>query len=499
MCILPQDHVHCVFITVRSLSLLLCLQGDLFHEDFQHTFMSAEHLWSKNQFENLLTVYPVVKSEHILTLHLLYKTLEYEQLRNRIIEVGDTLNHLHNQLNPFIDPSHMIHPYNYYTAPEINPRRLTAGNLPSWALYERGSLYADRSIEPRRTVKYEMVEDIKEMQLLKPMIEKAASKDHGKWLKLRNIEYYYILRHGLKGNDYIIDAVFRQTGHHRKLIKRRVRLLRPLAKEIVVKPSKSDSSETVHVVVPLGNVTDRFQSFLSTYEKEFLVHEESVHLVLAVYGEEDINLTMQATQQLTRKYPTSKFTIVKGKDAFTRAKAFEGGMGVLGNNDLAFLCDVDLNVNRKFLQRCRRSAIQGKMVYFPEMFKLYNMNYVYRHRKPPRKIELTRKHGFWEYYSYGMACMYKSDYSTMDQSLVGWGGEDVDFIAKTLKKKLEVFRAPDTALVHRWHSNPCKNTRDSDSHYHCMFSAMRTYADRTDLARYVLELEDKLNLKMKQA
>ena len=88
---------------------------------------------------------------------------------------------------------------------------------------------------------------------------------------------------------------------------------------------------------------------------------------------------------------------------------------------------VDLNVERAFLQRCRRSAIQGKMVYFPEMFKLYNMKYVYRNCTPPKTFGLNRKHGFWEYYtlySYGMACMYKSDYSTMDQSLVGWGGED---------------------------------------------------------------------------
>ena len=408
-----------------------------------------------------------------------------------MIEVGETLNGLHKRLNPSINPNHMIHPHNYYTAPEINPRRLTAGNLPSWALYEEGSLYVDRSIEPRRTVKFEMVEDMKEIQMLKPMIEEAASKDHGSWLKLKDIEYYYILRHGLKGNEYIIDAVFRRAGNYHRHVKKRVRLRRPLAKEIVVKPSKSDNTETVNIVVPLGNVTERFQSFLSMYEKQFLVHEENVHLVLAVYGEKDINLTMQTTRELAQRYPTSKLTVVKGKKSFTRARAFEEGMSVLGENDLVFLCDVDLNVNRKFLQRCRRSAIQGKMVYFPEMFKLYNMNYVYRNRRPPRKIELTRKHGFWEYYSYGMACMYKSDYSTMDQSLLGWGGEDVDFIVKTLKKKLEVFRAPDTALIHRWHSNPCK-TRDADSHFHCMFSAMRTYADRTDLARYVLELENKL-------
>ena len=50
--------------------------------------------------------------------------------------------------------------------------------------------------------------------------------------------------------------------------------------------------------------------------------------------------------------------------------------------------------------------------YFPE-----TSNYVVcvLGSTPPSRTE--PKHGFWEYYSYGMACMYKSDYSTMDQYL----------------------------------------------------------------------------------
>ena len=459
-------------------------------------YMNPDRLWSKDQYADLLTVYPAILPEHMLTLHLLYRTLEYEQLRNRITTVGETLNRLHLQLSTTISPEH-IQPHNYYNAPEINPRKLTAGNLPSWSVYENGNLYNDRSIEPRHNVKYEKVEDMKEIELLKPWIEKAASKDYGSWLKLRNIEYHYVLRHGLKGNEYMIDALFRPVDGFRKVVKRRVRLSRPLAKEIVVKPSKSDDSETIHIVIPLGNVSDRFRGFLDSHQRELLIRNENVHLVLAVYGEEDINFTKQATKEILDRFPRARITVVPGQGQFTRARAFEIAMSVLHDNDLVFLCDVDLNIKPSFLQRCRRSAIQGKMVYFPEMFKLYNMKYAYRGRKPPKKIELNRKHGFWEYYSYGMACMYKSDYSTMDQSIVGWGGEDVDFIVKTLKKKIEVFRAPDTGLIHRWHSNPCK-TRDADSHFHCVYSAMRTYADRNDLATYMLELEEKLREKESQ-
>ena len=453
--------------------------------------MNPDQLWSKDQYSGLLTVYPATLPDHMVTLHLLYRTLEYEQLRTRMATVGNTINNLQSYLKPTgINPGHMIHYRNYYNASQTNPKRFTGSNLPSWALYQDGSLFNDRTYEPRLSLRHDRMEDTREIELLTPWIEKAASKDHGSWLKMTRIEYHYVLRHGLKGNEYIIDALF-EPLNSKTVIKRRVRFLRPLAKEIIVKPSKSIDNETVHFVIPLGNVSERFQHFLDFYIKEFLTTHENVHLVLAVYGEKDVTFTRELVEKIRSQYLDSKVTVVPGTGAFSRARAFEVGMTALNKNDLAFLCDVDLNVERAFLQRCRRSAVQGKMVYFPEMFKLYNMKYVYRNRKPPKTFPLNRKHGFWEYYSYGMACMYKSDYSTMDQSLVGWGGEDVDFIVKTLKKKLEVFRAPDTSLVHRWHDNPCK-TRNADSHWHCVFSMMRTYADRNDLTAYMLELEKKL-------
>ena len=459
--------------------------------------MNPDQLWTKDQYGGLLTVYPAIQPEHMVTIHLLYRTLEYEQLRIRIATVGNTINNLHDKLKQTIHPKHMVHSHNYYDAPEIDGKTLTHGNLQPYTVFQGNSFFDDHSVEPNRPISYESLEYAKEIQLLKPKIEEIASSQYGAWLKLKEIQYYYVLRHGLKGNRYVVDGVFGANGKSRRsTVKMRVDLVRPLSKEIIVNPSKLDVSETVNFVIPVGNVIERFLDFLPMYERELVVHRENVRLIVVVYGEKDTATVKQKVQELAARYPSFRHLVVEGgpSNRYTRSRAFEKGMSQLDNNDLAFLCDVDLNVYRAFLQRCRRSAVQGKMVYFPEMFKLYNMKYVYWDSTPPRNPGLNRKHGFWEYYSYGMACMYKSDYSTMDQSLVGWGGEDVDFITKTLKKKLEVFRAPDTGLVHRWHSNPCK-TRSADSHGHCVFSTMRTYADRIALAKYVLHLEDQLKKK----
>ena len=224
MCVFPVWFVvHSSHFSV----LLHPLQGKLFHEDTKQAFMNPDdQLWRrKDQYGGLLTVYPAIQPEHMVTLHLLYRTLEYEQLRSRIATVGNTINNLQSYLKPAgVDPGHMIHYRNYYNASQTNPKRFTPSNLPSWDLYQDGSFYNDRTLEPRQSLRHDRMEDTKEIELLKPFIEKAASKDHGSWLKMIRVEYHYVLRHGLKGNEYIVDAVF-ESLHSKTVVKKRVRLL----------------------------------------------------------------------------------------------------------------------------------------------------------------------------------------------------------------------------------------------------------------------------------
>ncbi len=150
-----------------------------------------------------------------------------------------------------------------------------------------------------------------------------------------------------------------------------------------------------------------------------------------------------------------------------------------------------MSVSGPFIDRCDRNTIQGKRVYFPEVFKLYNLDYVYRNGKYKNKVNIQRIHGHWSFYGFGMVCIYKSDYTNvggLDTNIVGWGGEDVKFFEKVVRKKLDVLRAPDTGLSHRWHEKVCSKKLLSKVQYsQCLSSRGEGFADKIALASYITE------------
>ena len=226
------------------------------------------------------------------------------------------------------------------------------------------------------------------------------------------------------------------------------------------------------------------------YEEIALRTQESVRLVLSVYGAKDVQSVRSLLAEYRDKYPKAELTVVEGKGEFSRGKALHLGMTQLKADQLAFVCDVDMSVSRGFLERCRKNTMQGKRVYYPEFFKLYNLDYVYRSGDYPNKVSLKRKHGHWSYYSFGMLCIYKSDYTRvggMNTNIVGWGEEDVKFFEKVVRKKLDVLRAPDTGLSHRWHEKTCPKTLTPVQHTHCLSSRGENLADRIELANYIYE------------
>ena len=88
------------------------------------------------------------------------------------------------------------------------------------------------------------------------------------------------------------------------------------------------------------------------------------------------------------------------------------------------------------LQRCRLNTIQGKQVYFPVFFKLYNEEFINKYHRGNTSMLLTRHKGHWAHYSYGMVCLYTADYRKsggFDLSMQGWGEEDVDLMSKVQK------------------------------------------------------------------
>ena len=310
--------------------------------------------------------------------------------------------------------------------------------------------------------------------------------------KLHRIDSGYIRYSSTRGREYILDlSLYGQQD----VVKRRINLVRPHMPQVVVLPDSGLDRKGIRInfVVPLSQVGKRFSEFMKAYESICLMNGENVRLVLATYGKDDVISVRKSVQEYQEKYPGAEFRVVHGEGQFSRGRALNLGLSVLNRNELAFLCDVDMTFDLPFLNRCRLNTIQGRRVYYPEFFKYYNMDYVYRFKRKPLTYTIKREHGHWATYSYGMLCIYKSDYTAVggfDTSIVGWGGEDVELFLKILRHKLEVLKAPDYGLTHRYHDKVCSTTLQPLQFSNCIKSRNEGLADRMQLAEYILYLED---------
>lgn len=366
----------------------------------------------------------------------------------------------------------------------------------SWMYFDAKAVFDDSKIYPR--MKMHLYRRwYHETHGLMSLIKSIENSPPVKFEKLLN---GYIRNDPLYGNEYIVDGDFSVVGNSSKHIHLRVSFAQPLTTDYVTKVAPLMPSVKINFIVPLFNVHDRFVEFLRVYENLCLAPYENCQLVLSVY-EENTTAVETELRPYKNKYPHAEFLITRGKTrkAFARGRALDAGLDVVGDGELAFLCDVDMQIEQSFLARCRNNAIQGKQVYYPEVFKQYNMKYVYHSddQPPPEELNIRRNHGHWANYAYGMACIYKSDYKAtggFNKALSEWGEEDVQLFENILTKKLNIFRAPDVGLSHKWHERTCIAGRGTTQkqYKHCLSSKAEGLADRKELAEYVLTLEDRV-------
>ena len=297
----------------------------------------------------------------------------------------------------------------------------------------------------------------------------------------------------MRGSEFILDFVFRRQANRGTKIRKRLSILRPYH-ETVVPVDSPEMLPTVNFVVVLSGLSHRLEHFLTQYEQNVLQISEDATLTIVLFDSPDASKVRRLVQQYTSRYQGAKMTVVDSPGEFARGVGLHRGVEQFNDNDLLFLVDVDLDISTDFLQRCRLNTIPKKQVYFPIFFKLYNPDFVKKYHRGNSSMFITRHNGHWAHYSYGMVCLYASDYRKtggFDVDMKGWGEEDVDLFNKVLEKGLEVFRAPDPGLIHNWHRKMCnKQTVTTTAAYeHCLQSKGENLADRIELAQYVFENE----------
>ena len=456
---------------------------EFFIEDDQNLSVDSNSGW-REEHKDFITVYPVVAAYHMKVLHVVDQIRELKYHLNQIKKYEDRLYN-----SSFCIPQPL--------KVEVLPPP-SMGEVRGWNVVNPTSSYYSHRLEPREWYDGELKLEVESTAQQATVLQRKLHVHNSTYVR---VDYGFFRYLGIRGKELILDVEIK-NGNGKKEIQR-MHVLRPhQSVPLVLEDAGPESmNKMIDFIVPLSNVNSRFAEFMKIYEYLCLRVKENCRLNLVLYGKED-RVTIQSTlKDYQNRYPKAQFNIIYGNGEFSRGRALHLGISTLKPSALAFTCDVDMTIERSFLDRCRRNAIEGRRVYYPEVFKYYNMDYVYRFQEHPKfGYAINRNHGHWCTYGYGMLCIYKSDYDTLggyNTKIMGWGGEDIQLAEEVISKGLEVMRAPDPALSHRYHPKICSNKLSKDQYYQCVSSRNEDIADRRRLADYIYYLENKCNKQKK--
>ena len=503
-------HTHTYIHTCTCTHTTHTQAQELFLSDAK-SLVESTSLFKSKELAKALVVHPVKYPKFMYRLHSYFKEMEYNESMTHAKAMAGIIKDTH----PFI-PSHLrssfhleqeattpppLAPTAGTTAPAsqdsgivVRPRHIPKNKFEMnyWEYFNQTRLMTIMNEAPARGIIGGMREEAR-YALTKAIYLANQGLPQSQRFIFDKLENGYHRVDPMRGSEFILDFVFRKNSDRNTHIKKRISILRPYH-ESVVPVETPEMLPTINFVVVLSGLSSRLEHFMLQYERNVLQLGEDATLTIVLFDSPDASKVRLMVQQYVTRYQGAGIFIVDAPGEFARGAGLHKGTEHFRDDQLLFIVDVDLDITTDFLQRCRLNTIQGKQVYFPVFFKRYHAEFVDQYHRGNTSMLIARHNGHWAHYSYGMVCLYSSDYRKaggFNLDMHGWGEEDVDFLNRVLDHGLEVFRAPDPGLVHNWHRKVCnKGTVTNVAAYeHCLMSKGENLADRIELAQYVFESE----------
>ena len=330
-------------------------------------------------------------------------------------------------------------------------------------------------------------------------LNKNRTKDQPKYSADDFIEGMYRTE-PLSGTQY--ELFFRNIDHAQKHRYTKISVIRPFGMLHNVHHEIKNSSDVwINLILPLSGRIDAFRQFMQRFVKVIINQDKRVFLTVVYFGVNGLVDVKEIMKSTAKEHRYKHMKLVTLKESFSRGRGLHVGVQSWKSVDvLLFLCDVDVVFTADFLERCRVNTEQGKRVYFPIVFSLYNPNIVYSLQDATipserEQLVISRNTGFWRDFGYGMTCQYRSDFKTVkgfDEYISGWGGEDVFLYQKYVRSDYMVVRATDPGLFHLWHEKHCDPKLHSEQYRSCIRSKALSEASHAQLG--LLAFKDEINI-----
>ena len=424
--------------------LLYTLQSRaLFKFDYSGDTLTPSTLWTDPRLEELISVHPVKNSGNMHSLHHFYKSLKfqegYEKLHNMVgylnklckllppnlappplASVGCDLK-LHPQLN-HVNTSRVFAHIGYtpggklsikdYPSTVHNPRNKF--DLLTWTRFNNSQIQSIFGPSPQH---YLLPSFRQEMLQVLNMLQSYVQTQLGmKAAKISHMLDGYTRYDTHIGREYLLTVKVLTKGA--RPLYRKFLLVREIRPDFsLVEEHISLSTPTVHVILPLIKVDDRFYDFLSSYADTGLRYKENkLHLIVVVFNYAAEEQIQTIVDDFTKDTFPAQVSIITAIGAFNRLRGIEVAMATLeSGNSLVFLADIDVRFSSGFFRRCRSNAVLGHRIYFPVAFWLFDspgqrLSRPFDPHHPPR---ISPTSGEWGYYNYWLTCLYKADYDSI--------------------------------------------------------------------------------------
>ena len=275
-------------------------------------------------------------------------------------------------------------------------------------------------------------------------------------------------------------------------------LIQPVSRQLNIELENVFITQTLNVILPLvkGNqVRERFSFFMKQYSESILAKNGDARLIVVVYGTEALSAANDLIQPYLEKYSMAKAVIVPADDQYSYTSAVNSALKEVPPKELIYIADVDTSIRSDFVMRCRKTSIQGKRVYVPVPFQLYNDSYTYKMKVRPAVTFISRDAGFWDEDNLDHMCIYKTDL-VVAQTAAKYvdsrppQGSSGYILAGAMKQGLQILRAPDPGLMRLHQPKICSSWMDPPTAKACKKWSNQNLADRRDLAVYLQKLED---------